>query len=227
LSARVGYAFNDPELLHRAMSHRSWCAENGAVVSNERLEYLGDSVLGLVVSDHTYTRFPDHSEGSLAKVRAAVVNSHVLADVAGEIAVGEAVLLGRGEDQSGGREKTSILADAFEAVIGAIYVDGGIAPARDFILRQLGSRIDIHAAGPGGHDHKTLLQEITARHFDTLPFYEVSGDGPDHERCFTAVVSIAGDSKGVGSGRTKKQAEQAAAHDAWDALQELDHVRDH
>ena len=211
------------------MSHRSWCAEHGGVASNERLEFLGDSVLGLVVTDHIYHRYPEHSEGSLAKVRAAVVNTHVLADVATSISIGPAVLLGKGEDQSGGREKTSILADALEAVIGAVYLDGGIAPARELVLDLLSDRIEHHAAGPGGHDHKTLLQEVAARRFETLPVYDVEGDGPDHQRSFDAVVTIDGVEHGRGTGKTKKQAEQAAARSAWAALNEqteLEEVRE-
>ncbi len=203
------------------MSHRSWCSENGGVPSNERLEFLGDSVLGLVVTDETFRSFPDLHEGSLAKLRAAVVNTIVIAEVAAELDVGAALLLGNGEERSGGRTKTSILADAFEAIIGAIYLDGGWEPARDFILSRLDSRIDAASQGPGGDDHKTKLQELAARHFDSPPLYSVSSDGPDHERWFVATVSLDDQPVGEGGGRTKKQAEQAAAASAWGALQEL------
>ncbi|MCP4963558.1 MAG: ribonuclease III [Actinomycetia bacterium] len=223
LADRIGYRFVDPTLLERAMAHRSWCSENGGVASNERLEFLGDSVLGVVVTDHIFHRYPQHSEGSLAKVRAAVVNTQVLAEIATEIDIGSAVWLGRGEDLSGGRQKTSILADGLEAVIGAVYLDGGFEPAGRLILALLGSRIETHAAGPGGHDHKTMLQEIAASRFDDVPFYNVSGEGPDHQRIFDAIVAIGGTDHGRGTGATKKQAEQAAARDAWESLQESEH----
>ncbi len=202
------------------MAHRSWCSENGGVASNERLEFLGDSVLGVAVTDHIYHRYPQHSEGSLAKVRAAVVNTQVLAEVATEVDIGSAVCLGKGEDLSGGRKKTSILADGLEAVLGAVYLDGGMEPASHLVLELLGSRIEHHAAGPGGHDHKTMLQEIAARKFDEVPIYTVSGEGPDHLRSFDAIVTIGGAERGRGTGKTKKQAEQAAARDAWESLQE-------
>jgi len=204
------------------MSHRSWCSENGGLPSNERLEFLGDSVLGLVVTDETYRRFPDLSEGSLAKLRASVVNTYVLAEVGAELSLGDALLLGKGEERSGGRSKTSILADAFEAIIGAIYLDGGWEPARRFVLQSLSDRIETAALGPGGQDHKTQLQELAAHHFDGPPAYTVSGDGPDHERWFVAQVYLGDRPFGDGGGRTKKQAEQAAAASAWAALQELD-----
>ncbi len=200
------------------MAHRSWCSENGGVPSNERLEYLGDSVLGLIVTDDTYRRFPDLHEGSLAKLRAAVVNTHTLAAVAAELEIGTALLLGNGEERSGGRTKTSILADAFEAVVGAVYIDGGWAAAQSFVLPVLGSRIAEAALGPGGHDHKTRLQELAARHFDAPPLYSVSGEGPDHERWFVATVSLGGALYGEGGGRTQKQAEQDAAASAHAAL---------
>lgn len=188
------------------------------MTSNERLEFLGDSVLGLVVTDETYRRFPDLHEGSLAKLRAAVVNTHALAEVAEELRLGESLLLGNGEERSGGRSKTSILADSFEAVVGAIYLDGGWAPARDFVLSALEPRIVEASLGPGGHDHKTRLQELAARHFDAPPVYSVSGEGPDHERWFVATVLLDGAPFGDGGGRTKKQAEQVAAAAAFTAL---------
>lgn len=200
------------------MAHRSWCSENGGVPSNERLEFLGDSVLGLIVTDDTYRRYPDLHEGSLAKLRAAVVNTQALAEVAAELRIGEALLLGNGEERSGGRTKTSILADAFEAVVGAVYLDGGWRAAQALVLPVLEGRIAEAAEGPGGHDHKTRLQELAARHFDAPPLYSVSGEGPDHERWFVATVSLGGSPYGEGGGRTKKQAEQDAAASAFEAL---------
>jgi len=200
------------------MAHRSWCAETAGVESNERLEFLGDAVLGLVVTDHVFRTYPDLPEGHLAQVRAAVVNAGALAEVAEELELGRALLLGKGEHASGGREKPSILADAMEAVIGSVYLDGGWDAADALVMGLLGSRIAEAAAGPGGHDFKTRLQELAARRYDQLPRYEVVGEGPDHAKHFTAVVHLAGQPAGTGEGRSKKQAEQAAAKVAWEAI---------
>jgi ribonuclease-3 len=200
------------------VAHRSWCAEHPGQPSNERLEFLGDSVLGLVVTDHLFRTFPDLPEGELAKVRAAVVNSAALAEVAAGLGVGDALLLGKGERQSGGDEKPSILADAMEALLGAIYVDGGWAAAAATVMALLGDRIDEAAAGPGGQDYKTRLQELCARDFEALPVYEIADEGPDHAKHFEATVTIAGLTRGSGRGRSKKQAEQAAARRAWEQL---------
>ncbi|GAC1312034.1 MAG: hypothetical protein NVSMB12_01330 [Acidimicrobiales bacterium] len=204
------------------MSHRSWCAESPGVESNERLEFLGDAVLGLVVTDHIFLTYPQLPEGELAKVRAAVVNSEALAEVAAELDLGAAVLLGKGEDASGGREKPSILADAMEAVIGAVYLDGGYGAAAELVMRLLGERIEEAAAGPGGQDYKTRLQELAARSFESLPHYDVTDEGPDHAKRFFATVVVAGRVRGRGEGRSKKQAEQGAARQAWHALSEID-----
>jgi ribonuclease-3 len=200
------------------MAHRSWCAETPGMKSNERLEFLGDAVLGLVVTDHIFRTYPDLPEGELAKVRAAVVNAGALADAATDLELGRALHLGKGEDASGGREKPSILADAMEAVIGAVYLDGGYDAAADLIMGLLGDRIEEAAAGPGGQDFKTRLQELAARRFDQLPQYSVDDEGPDHAKRFFATVHIAGHLRGTGEGRSKKQAEQAAARVAWEAL---------
>jgi len=211
-------AFADPSFLERAMAHRSWCAETPGAESNERLEFLGDAVLGLVVTDHLYRTYPSLPEGELAKVRASVVNSEALAEIAAALRLGDALSLGKGEDASGGREKPSILADAMEAVIGATYLDGGWAAAAELVMRLLGDRIEEAAAGPGGQDHKTRLQELAARKFDQLPRYEVVDDGPDHAKRFFATVALGGVVHGRGEGRSKKQAEQGAARQAWQAL---------
>jgi ribonuclease-3 len=202
------------------LAHRSWCAENGGSLSNERLEFLGDAVLGLVVTDHIYRTYPDLPEGELAKVRATVVSAAALAEVAVELRLGEAILLGKGEDASGGREKPSILADAMEAVIGALYIDGGWDAASDFLLGLLSERIAEAASGPGGQDYKTRLQELSARSFESLPEYRVVDDGPDHAKRFYATVVLGGVSRGHGEGRSKKQAEQAAARSAWEHLRD-------
>lgn len=218
LADRLGRRFCDPTLLGRALAHRSWCAEVAGEESNERLEFLGDSVLGLVITDYIYRAHPALPEGELAKVRASVVNSALLAEVAAELDIGSHLLLGKGEDASGGREKPSILADAMEAVIGAVYLDGGWEAAADLVLALLGERVATAAVGPGGQDYKTRLQELAARTFDQLPRYTVADEGPDHAKKFFATVSVAGIQRGTGEGRSKKQAEQAAAREAWAAL---------
>ena len=215
LANRLDHEFADPMLLERALAHRSWCAENGGVPSNERLEFLGDAVLGLCVTDHIYRTYPEFSEGELAKVRAAIVNATVLAETAVHYGVGPTLLLGNGEDQSGGREKPSILSDTFEALIGAIYLDGGWDAARRFIISALRDRVAEAATNPGTQDYKTRLQELAARHFAAVPRYEVDDSGPDHRKSFEARVIIDDVERGSGTGRSKKQAEQEAARDAW------------
>jgi ribonuclease-3 len=215
---RLGRPFGDRGLLARAMAHRSWCAEVPGNLSNERLEFLGDAVLGLVVTDYLYRTYPDLPEGQLAQVRASVVNAEALAEVAEEIELGAGLLLGKGEDASGGREKPSILSDAMEAVIGAVYIDGGWDAAAELVMNLLGERIIEGAAGPGGHDFKTRLQELCARVYDELPRYHHTSEGPDHAKRFSATVSVRGEPLGQGDGRSKKQAEQAAAKVAWERL---------
>jgi ribonuclease-3 len=217
----------DATTLSAALAHRSWCAENPGHDSNERLEFLGDAVLGLVVTDHIYRTYPLLPEGELAKVRASVVSAAALADVAVELQLGEALLLGKGEAGSGGREKPSILADALEAVLGVVYLDGGWAAAERLVLDLLGDRISEASEGPGGQDYKTRLQELVARHFTELPRYTIRDEGPDHAKRFYAEVRVAGQTRGEGEGRSKKQAEAAAARSAWEQLREqLDSIRE-
>lgn len=218
LSRRLGHVFADIGLLRQALAHRSWCSEAGGAASNERLEFLGDAVLSLVVAEHGFDAYPELPEGALAKVRAAVVNTAVLAEVGAELDVGPHLLLGRGEDASGGRAKASILANTVEALIGAVYLDGGWAAASSLVLRLLGERIVVAANGPGAGDFKTRLQELVVRTSGELPRYEVVGSGPDHERHYKAVVLVGGEPWGTGEGRSKKDAEQAAAHRAWERL---------
>lgn len=221
LAERLGYSFHDPDHLAAALAHRSWCAEAEGEPSNERLEFLGDAVLGLVVTDHIYRTYPDLPEGELAKVRASVVNASALADAAMALDLGHAVLLGKGEDASGGREKPSILSDALEAVIGATYLDGGWDAAEGVVLTLLGELIAEAAAGPGGQDYKTRLQELAARFYPDMPRYRVLDEGPDHAKTFHATVYIGDALKGEGGGRSKKQAEQAAARAAWQAMRDV------
>jgi len=211
----LGWRFRDDAVLLQALAHRSWCAEHPEDGSNERLEFLGDAVLGVVVTDHIYRTYPQLQEGELAKVRASVVNAEVLAEVAAEIALGPCLRLGKGEDFSGGREKPSILADAMEAVIAAVYLDGGMDAAWTVVMRRLDQRIIDAATGPGGDDYKTRLQELAAQRFDRLPRYQVRDEGPDHAKRFFATVVLDGEPFGHGEGGSKKHAEQAAARAAW------------
>lgn len=226
LADRLGVEFRDVRQLEAALKHRSWCSENAGHESNERLEFLGDAVLGLVVTTHVFHTYPHFPEGELAKVRAAVVSSASLAEVAVEIELGQHLLLGKGESQSGGREKRSILADAVEAVIGSVYLDGGWQAVQPLVMRLLEDRLRAAAAGPGGHDFKTRLQELSARKFDHAPRYEIEDHGPDHDKRFIATVYIADVLRGRGEGHSKKQAEQEAARQAWDALQDVDGPHD-
>jgi ribonuclease-3 len=216
---RIGYRFGDPGLLDRAMAHRSWCAEKPERTSNERLEFLGDAVLGLVVAEYTYRNHPELSDGVMSKVRASVVNTRVLAEVALELGLAEHLRLGRGEDLSGGRAKESILADATEAVFGAVYLDGGLAEAERVILSLLKGRIAGAVGEPGESDHKSRLQELTVRLGRGVPLYEVEGSGPDHARRYLATVYVAGQRLGTGEGRSKKDAEQMAAQVACGSLE--------
>jgi ribonuclease III len=228
LAGRLGVNIDDPEVLAPALVHRSWCAENPGHESNERLEFLGDAVLGLIITDHAFHAYTTLSEGELTDVRKAVVNAVTLAEVADELKLGDHLLLGKGEEQSGGREKPSILADALEAVLGAVYVSAGTEEAHDLVLRLLGARVaEAHAGGPGGQDYKSRLQELAARHFDEAPRYETLAEGPDHARRFHVTVAVAGVPRGTGDGRSKKQAEQVAARDAYATLMaqlESDHA---
>jgi ribonuclease III len=218
LAGRLGWEVADRELFAQALAHRSWCAEHPGKEPNERLEFLGDAVLGLIVTDYLYRSYPDLPEGELAKARAAVVNSVSLASAARELRLGEALLLGKGEDSSGGRLKPSILADAMEAVIGAIYLDAGYSVVDEIVLRLFGERLRGAAKGPGEEDYKTRLQELCAQNYDELPVYRVTDSGPDHAKVFEAEVLVGGHSRGRGDGRSKKQAEQMAARDAWSKL---------
>ncbi|MGB0501203.1 MAG: ribonuclease III [Acidimicrobiales bacterium] len=226
LEERLGYHFVEPGLLIHALTHRSWCAEHPGDESNERLEFLGDAVLGVVVTDHLFSAFPDLPEGQLAKARAAVVSSTTLAEVGLELGVGLDLRLGKGEDASGGREKASILADAVEAVLGAMYLDGGVEPVRRLVLEQLSERIDQAAERPGDKDYKTRLQEVAAHDGFTPPVYALTESGPDHHKRFHATVAVGGERLGAGTGTSKKEAEQKAARAAYERRSAQDGVRD-
>jgi ribonuclease III len=202
-------------LLDRALTHRSFAYENGGLPTNERLEFLGDSVLGLVVTETLYRTHPDLNEGRLAKLRAAVVNARALADVAKTVGLGEHVKLGRGEEITGGRSKASILSDTVEAVIGAVYLSGGFEEARA-VVHRLFDPLMAEAAGMGaGLDWKTSLQELAAEHALGVPEYVIEDDGPDHAKTFTARAKVGDDKYGLGTGRSKKEAEQQAAETAY------------
>jgi ribonuclease III len=220
LLAALGVGLGD-ELLTLALTHRSFAYENGGLPTNERLEFLGDAVLGVVVTERLYRDHPDLPEGQLAKLRASVVNMHALAGVAAGLVpggLGAYLYLGRGEELTGGRTKTSILADATEALIGAVYLQHGLETSRDVVHRLFDGLL---AAAPllgAGLDWKTSLQELTAAADLGVPEYRIAEEGPDHSKMFTATAVVGGRPLGSGDGRTKKEAEQKAAQLAWQTL---------
>jgi ribonuclease III len=218
LERALGVRFRDSRVRDSALTHRSYAFEQGTEETNERLEFLGDAVLGVVVTDLGFRRFPDLPEGELAKLRAATVNMITLADVARELRLGQEILLGKGEELSGGRDKTSILADAMEAVLGAVYIDRGLERAAEVIERLFWPRMEAYVRGEGDRDYKTGLQELAAQDVGNVPQYRVSETGPDHAKEFTATVFLAGEPYGTGVGRSKKEAEQRAARVAFDRL---------
>ncbi|MFP4149649.1 MAG: ribonuclease III [Nitriliruptoraceae bacterium] len=218
LAQALDVHLDDLGLLERALTHRSWAFENGGVEPNERLEFLGDAVLGLVVADEIFHAHPDEQEGRLAKVRGAAVKASTLASVARRIRLGAYLKLGRGEVASGGQDKDSILADGLEAVIGAVYLDQGFATAYDLVQRLFGDVLTQLASDGAVLDHKTSLQELAAARYASLPIYEVSERGPDHRKTFTAQVVVGGHRVGTGQGRSKKEAEQRAARQAYERL---------
>ncbi len=217
LEVALDYKFRDSSVLRQALLHRSYVAEWQEEESNERFEFLGDTILQLVVTDFIFAEYPSLSEGELAKIRAASVNKDVLHEVADELGLGAHLLLGKGEEGSGGREKPSILADGMEALLAAVYLDGGLETCRTLIMRIWEARIRDRSAEPGRSDFKTRLQESLAQ-TGMRPRYKVSADGPDHEKTFTALVTIDGEIRGSGEGRSKKEAEQRAAEKAMDWL---------
>jgi ribonuclease-3 len=209
------------ELLTIALTHRSYSYENGGLPTNERLEFLGDAVLGLTVTEELYHRHPDRSEGDLAKLRASIVNTQALAEVGRHLSddgLGAYLLLGKGEENSGGADKASILADGVESLLGAIYVEHGITVAREVILRLFAGLLDTAPTLGAGLDWKSSLQELTASRGMGAPSYVVTSTGPDHDKEFTATVVVTETEYGTGVGRTKKEAELKAAAAAWNAL---------
>jgi ribonuclease-3 len=204
----------DAELLSLALTHRSYSYEHGQIPHNERLEFLGDSVLGQAVTVRLFTQHPNLDEGALAKRRAAVVSTVALAEVARGIGLGDHILLGRGENQTGGRDKDSILADTMEAIIGATYLSAGPEAATALVLRLVEPLMTDPERYGAAMDPKTSLQEIAAHTGAPPPVYSVEAEGPDHDRTFTATVTVGGVTT-QGTGSSKKQAEMAAALAAW------------
>lgn len=218
LARRVGHTFDDPNLLRRALAHRSWCAETPGEESNERLEFLGDAVLGWVIADVVYRQYNELPEGSLTDLRKSVVSAVALAEVAEEIGLGPYILLGKGEAAAGGSTKPSILSDAFEAVLGAVYLDGGNEAAYSMVETLVAPRMLASVDRLDELDNKTQLQERCARSGFSAPVYELSSVGPDHAKIFTARVVVGNRVLGQGEGRTKKAAEQVAAAEACAVL---------
>ncbi len=209
------------DLLTLALTHRSYAYENGGLPTNERLELLGDAVLGLVIVAELFRRHPDHAEGDLAKLRNSIVNSHALAGVARDLTdegLGEYLLLGRGETITGGHAKSSILADTVESLIGAVYLEHGLTGAQQVILRLFEDLLDTAPTLGAALEWKSSLQELTAARGLGVPRYEVTSEGPDHERRFSAAVYVGGEVCGRGAGQSKKVAETNAAAQAWTAL---------
>jgi ribonuclease III len=222
LEQRLGHDFGDPTLLRRAMCHRSWVAEHEGELSNERLEFLGDAVLGWVIADLVFCNFSDLAEGALTDLRKSVVNATALAEVAAELHVGHHLLLGKGEDAAGGREKVSILSDAMEALLGAVYLDGGRDVVFDVVERLFLPRLEDAVGSLDRLDFKSALQEILSRLGRPSPDYKVRSTGPDHDKVFSATVLVAKEQLGHGEGRSKKAAEQAAAAEAFARLTDDD-----
>ena len=222
LEARVGYRFRDRGLLEHALTHRSKAHEDasGGVSDNESLEFLGDAVLGLVVSEALFRAFPTYSEGQKSKIKANLVSTTSLAEMAEAMRLGDHMILGRGEEKTGGRHKQALLADTCEALIAAIYLDGGLEPVREFLLRELSSHIEA-ARQPGyfGRDHKSRLQERLQGLGRPLPIYRVASEiGPDHRKLFHVDVAVGDEVVAQGIGRTKKDAEQEGARLALESL---------
>ena len=224
LEARIGYRFKDRGLLEHGLTHKSKAHEDpsGGVTDNESLEFLGDSVLGLVVTEALFRTFPAFSEGQKSKIKANLVSTASLADMADQLGLGEHMILGRGEEKTGGRKKPALLADTCEALIAAIYLDGGLEPARQFLLREFAAGIeDARQPDYFGRDHKSRLQERLQSLGRPLPFYRVAGEvGPDHRKLFHVEVVVGDTVLARGTGRTKKEAEQDGARMAMGLLEQ-------
>ncbi|MDP2359240.1 MAG: ribonuclease III [bacterium] len=225
LETAIGYTFRQPELLHLALTHRSHSGQQTGprVASNERLEFLGDAVLDLCVSHHLFLKYPEKKEGELTKLKSIIVSGPFLVRLAGEIGLGRHLLLSESEDRTGGRQRPSILEDAFEALLGAIYLDGGLPAAEDFIRRQVLEGLDLTQASRDNRNYKSLLLELSQSHGGGNPVYKVVEEvGPDHSKFFVVEVLVDDQPLGRGTGASKKKAEQAAAREG---LEQFSHRR--
>ncbi len=218
LEEKIHYKFVKRELLEKALTHSSYANEKGTgrAACNERLEFLGDSLLGFITAEYLFRKFPDKPEGDMTRLRSELVCEGSLVRASEELGLGGWLRLGKGEEQGGGRKRPSILADAFEALLAAVYLDGGEPQARDFVERYILGSLKRDNDIPGS-DYKTALQELVQKNGNEAPFYRLTGEsGPDHQKVFTAQVLIGGEVAGEGSGKSKKESEQAAAHAALD-----------
>ena len=221
IQQRIGYTFRDEELLERSLTHKSYANENRVPYHNERMEFLGDAVLSLVISEYLMTDCPDSTEGDLSRLRAAVVSEPALAAISREIGLGQYLLLGKGEDRTGGRNKDSLLADCLEALIAAVYLDAGKDAATSLVIRLFEDAIKKTTTSGNSLDYKTALQELCQEQLKQLPEYRiVSETGPDHQKQFEMEVWIKGQLFGRGTGKSKKEAEQRAAGEALEKLSE-------
>lgn len=219
IQQRIAYRFSDPELLERSLTHKSYANENKVPFHNERMEFLGDAVLNLVVSEYLMKTCPDSTEGDLSRLRAAIVSEPALAKIARKIGLGKYILLGRGEEQTGGRDKDSLLANCLEALIASVYLDTGKEAAESFITRFFEEAIKKTCVSGGSLDYKTQLQELCQERLKQLPEYRiVSETGPDHQKQFEVEVWVKNRLSGRGAGKSKKEAEQRAAKKALEKL---------
>ncbi|MDZ7369916.1 MAG: ribonuclease III [candidate division KSB1 bacterium] len=217
LEKRLGYRFKNKELLHQALKHRSYLVQSGEHrnASNERLEFLGDAVLGFLITDYLYREYPDEAEGTLTNYKSLLVSGTTLSEFASELKLGDFILLNDAESRSGGRTRTSILSDAFESLIGALYLDGGLEEARKFVLNRIAGRLDSLLEEGKLRNSKSLLQELAQHSNWSGPFYQVEEEsGPDHQKIYTVSVTVNGRKMGIGKGSSKKRAEQNAAAEA-------------
>lgn len=217
LTARLGLEVK-PELLQLAFTHRSFAYENGLTETNERLEFLGDSVLGLVVTEELYTRYPDLDESRLSPLRSGIVNMRALADIARSLEIGQYIRIGKGEELTGGRDKNSLLADSLEALIGAIYLSHGFSESQRVVRALINETLENAMSKGAGLDGKTALQELAAARKLTAPEYQVTESGPDHDKTFVAIVIVGGEDIATGEGKSKREAEQIAARIAFEKL---------
>ena len=217
LTARLGLDIRQ-ELLQLAFTHRSFAYENGLAETNERLEFLGDSVLGLVVTEELYTKYPELDESRLSPLRSGIVNMRALADIARDLELGQYIRIGKGEELTGGRDKNSLLADSLEALIGAIYLSHGFAESQRVVRSLIGATLESAMSKGAGLDGKTALQELAASRKFSAPEYQVTESGPDHDKTFVATAVVGGVEVASGEGKSKREAEQIAARIAYDKL---------